>query len=185
LSEHCNDALVTAPSAPGGSRFRIASARLAVDPTRATVRDMTVQGMHNVGIVVEDLAAAIGFFTALGLVLEGEMPVEGRWMDQVVGLDGVRVEVAMMRTPDGHSRLELTRFLAPAAISAQPNHAPANALGLRRITFAVTDIDDTVGRLRGHGGELVGEIAEYEDRYRMCYVRGPAGIIVALGQPLG
>jgi catechol 2,3-dioxygenase-like lactoylglutathione lyase family enzyme len=148
------------------------------------VRDMTIRRMDNVGIVVDDLAAAVAFFVELGLSLEVQMPVEGRWVDRVVGLDGVRVEIAMMRTPDGHGRLELTKFHSPTAASAEPKNAPANTLGIRRIMFAVEDIDDLVARLRTHGAELVGEVAQYEDRYRLCYVRGPEGIIVALAQQL-
>jgi catechol 2,3-dioxygenase-like lactoylglutathione lyase family enzyme len=146
---------------------------------------MTVQRMDHVGIVVGDLAAAIAFFVELGLELEGEMPVEGRWVDRVVGLEGVRVDIAMLRTPDGHSRLELTKFHAPPAISAEPKHAPGNTLGIRNVMFAVEDIEDVVARLRARGAELVGEVAQYEDRYRLCYVRGPEGIIVALAQELG
>ena len=146
--------------------------------------DMTVQRMDNVGIVFDDLAAAIAFFVELGLELEGEMPVEGPWVDRVVGLDGVRVDIAMMRTPDGHSRLELTKFHRPTAISAEPTNAPANTLGIRRIMFAVDDIDDVVARLQKHGAELVGEVAQYEDKYRLCYLRGPEGIIVALAEQL-
>ena len=116
--------------------------------------------------------------------LEGETPVEGRWVDRVIGLDGVRADIAMMRTPDGHGRLELTKFHTPAAISGEPKNAPANTLGIRRIMFAVDDIDDVVARLRAHGAELVGEMAQYEDSYRLCYVRGPEGIIVALAEQL-
>jgi catechol 2,3-dioxygenase-like lactoylglutathione lyase family enzyme len=140
--------------------------------------------MDHVGIVVDNLAAAIAFFVELGLELEGEMPVEGRWVDRVVGLDGVRVDIAMMRTPDGHGRLELTKFHTPIAISAEPKSAPSNTLGIRRIMFAVEDIEDVLARLRAHGAELVGEVAQYEDRYRLCYVRGPEGIIVALAEQL-
>jgi catechol 2,3-dioxygenase-like lactoylglutathione lyase family enzyme len=147
--------------------------------------DMTLQRMDNVGIVFEDLAAAIAFFVELGLELEGEMPVEGRWVDRVVGLDGVRVDIAMMRTPDGHGRLELMKFHRPTAVSAEPKNAPANTLGIRRIMFAVEDIDDVLSRLRAHGAELIGELAQYEDKYRLCYVRGPEGIIVALAEQLG
>ena len=143
-----------------------------------------IERMDNVGIVVDDLAAAIEFFVALGLELEGEGPVEGRWVDRVVGLDNVRVDIAMMRTPDGHGRLELTKFHSPTAISAEPENAPANTLGLRRIMFAVEDIEDVLGRLRTHGAELVGELAQYEESYRLCYVRGPAGIIVALAEQI-
>ena len=145
---------------------------------------MALLRMDHVGIVVEDLAAAIAFFGELGLEVEGEMPVEGPWVDRVCGLDGVQVDIAMMRTPDGHSRVELTKFRSPAAISAEPKVAPANTLGLRSIMFAVDDIDDTVARLRARGAELVGEVVQYEDIYRLCYLRGPEGIIVALAQPL-
>jgi catechol 2,3-dioxygenase-like lactoylglutathione lyase family enzyme len=144
---------------------------------------MTIQRMENVGIVVDDLAAATAFFLELGLVLEGEAPVEGPWVDRVVGLDGVRVDVAMVRTPDGHGRLELMKFHTPAATTAEPN-APANTLGIRRIMFAVEDIEDVVARLRAHGAELVGELGRHEDSYRLCYVRGPEGIIVALSEKL-
>jgi catechol 2,3-dioxygenase-like lactoylglutathione lyase family enzyme len=140
--------------------------------------------MDNVGIVVDDLAAAIAFFVELGLLLEGEAPVEGSWVDRVVGLHGVRVDIAMMRTPDGHGRLELMKFHRPTAVSAEPENAPANTLGIRRIMFAVEDIEDVVDRLRAHGAELIGELAQYEDRYRLCYVRGPEGIIVGLAEQL-
>jgi catechol 2,3-dioxygenase-like lactoylglutathione lyase family enzyme len=146
--------------------------------------DMTVRRMDNVGIVVDDLAAAIAFFVELGLELEGEAPVEGRWVDRVVGLDGVRIDIAMMRTPDGHGRLELTKFHRPTAVSSEPKNAPANTLGIRRIMFAVDDIDDVIARLHAHGAELVGELAQYEDKYRLCYVRGPEGIIIALAEQL-
>jgi catechol 2,3-dioxygenase-like lactoylglutathione lyase family enzyme len=148
------------------------------------LRDMTLLRMDNIGVVVDDLAAAIAFFVELGLQSEGEMRVEGRWVDRVVGLDGVRVDIAMMRTPDGHSRLELTKFHTPTAASAEPKNAPANTLGIRRIMFAVEDIDDVLARLHAHGAELVGEVAQYEDRYRLCYVRGPEGILVALAEQL-
>src|SRR5262245_3363458 len=146
--------------------------------------EMTLQRMDNVGIVIEDLEATIAFFVELGLELEGKMPVEGRWVDRCVGLDGVRVDIAMMRTPDGHSRLELMSFQRPMAISPEPKNAPANTLGIRRIMFAVDGIDDVVARLRAHGAELIGEVAQYEDMYRLCYLRGPEGIIVALAEPL-
>ncbi|QSQ11742.1 VOC family protein [Myxococcus landrumensis] len=145
---------------------------------------MTLRRMDHVGIVVEDLAAAMAFFRELGLEVEGQMPVEGSWVDRVVGLEGVRVDIAMMRTPDGHSRLELTKFHQPAAFSAEPKNAPANMLGIRRIMFAVEDIDDVIARLRTHGAELIGEVARYEDLYRLCYVRGPEGIIIALAEQL-
>jgi catechol 2,3-dioxygenase-like lactoylglutathione lyase family enzyme len=145
---------------------------------------MALQRMDHVGIVVEDLKAAIAFFKELGMELEGEMPVEGEWVDRVVGLEGVHVDIAMMRTPDGHGKLELTKFRRPQAISNEPKDAPANTIGIRRIMFAVDDIQEVVSRLRTHGGELVGEIADYRDIYRLCYVRGPDGIIVALAQEL-
>ena len=145
---------------------------------------MTLQRMDNVGIVVEDLAAAIAFFVELGLELEGEAQVEGRWVDRVVGLDGVQVDIAMMRTPDGHSRLELTKFRRPTAASPEPKDAPANTFGIRRIMFAVEDLEDVLARLRAHGAELVGEVAQYEDRYRLCYIRGPEGILIALAEQL-
>jgi catechol 2,3-dioxygenase-like lactoylglutathione lyase family enzyme len=147
-------------------------------------RDMTIQRMDHVGVVVDDLAAAIAIFVELGMELEGEAPVEGRWVDRVVGLDDVRVDIAMMRTPDGHGRLELTKFHTPTAVSAEPENAPANTLGIRRIMFAVEDIEDVLARLHTHGAELVGELAQYEDSYRLCYVRGPEGIIVALAEQL-
>ena len=145
---------------------------------------MTLQRMDNVLIVVEDLEAAKAFFAELGMELEGETTVEGDWVDRVVGLDEVRADIAMMRTPDGHSRVELTRFHTPPAVRAEPPGAPANALGIRRIMFAVDDIDDAVARLRSHGGELVGEIAQYEDAYRLCFLRGPEGIIIGLAEQL-
>ena len=148
------------------------------------LEDMTVRRMDNVGIVVEDLAAAVAFFVEVGLELEGETPVEGRSVDRLVGLDGVRVDIAMMRTPDRHSRVELTKFHRPAAVSAEPKNAPANTLGIRRIMFAVDDIDDVVSRLRAHGAELVGDVEQYEDKYRLCYLRGPEGILVALAEQL-
>jgi catechol 2,3-dioxygenase-like lactoylglutathione lyase family enzyme len=141
--------------------------------------------IDNVGIVVSDLKAAIAFFSEIGLELEGELPVEGRWVDRVVGLDSVRVGIAMMRTPDGHGRLELMKFHTPTAVSSEPKNAPANTLGIRRIMFAVDNIKDVVARLQArHGAELVGELAQYEDKYELCYVRGPEGIIVALAEQL-
>jgi catechol 2,3-dioxygenase-like lactoylglutathione lyase family enzyme len=144
---------------------------------------MTIQRMDNVGVVVDDLEAATAFFVELGMELEGEMPIEGRWVDRVVGLDDVRVDIAMMRTPDGHGRVELTKFHTPTAVSAELQSAP-NTLGIRRIMFAVDDIDATVAGLRAHGAKLVGEVAQYQDSYRLCYVRGPEGIIVALAEQL-
>jgi catechol 2,3-dioxygenase-like lactoylglutathione lyase family enzyme len=145
---------------------------------------MTIQRMDHVGIVVDDLEAAIAFFVELGMELEGKALVEGRWVDRVVGLDGVRSEIAMMRTPDGHGRLELTKFHTPTAVSAEPENAPGNRLGLRNIMFAVDEIDATVAGLRAHGAELVGEVAQYQHSYRLCYLRGPEGIIVALAEQL-
>jgi catechol 2,3-dioxygenase-like lactoylglutathione lyase family enzyme len=145
---------------------------------------MTLQRMDNVLIVVEDLEAAKAFFAELGMELEGETTVEGPWADKTVGLDGVRADIAMLRTPDGHGRVELTRFHTPPAVRAEPANAPANALGIRRIMFAVEDIDDVVARLRGHGAELVDEIAQYKDLYRLCFVRGPEGILIGLAEQL-
>ena len=145
---------------------------------------MTLPRMDNVLIVVEDLDAAKAFFAELGMELEGEATNEGPSVDQVVGLDNVRCDIAMMRTPDGHGRIELSRFHAPSAVRAEPEGAPANALGIRRIMFAVDDIDDVVARLRNHGAELLGEIAQYEDVYRLCYLRGPEDIIIGLAEQL-
>jgi len=145
---------------------------------------MTLQRMDNVLIVVDDLEAAKAFFTELGMELEGETQVEGPAVDSTVGLDGVRADIAMMRAPDGHGRVELSKFHTPAAVRAEPENAPANTLGIRRIMFAVEDIDDVVARLRGHGAELVGEIAQYEDIYRVCFLRGPEGIIIGLAEQL-
>jgi catechol 2,3-dioxygenase-like lactoylglutathione lyase family enzyme len=141
--------------------------------------------MDNVLIVVDDLEAAKAFFAELGLELEGEMQVEGPWVDSTVGLSGVRADITMMRTPDGHSRVELSKFHRPPPVRAEPESAPANTLGIRRIMFAVDDVDDVVARLRGHGAELVGEIAQYEDLYRLCFLRGPEGIIIGLAEELG
>ncbi|MGW8485351.1 VOC family protein [Streptomyces sp. NPDC055886] len=138
--------------------------------------------MDNVAIVVDDLEAAVAFFLELGLELEGEAVVEGVVADRMTGLDGVRSAIAMMRTPDGHGKLELTKFLAPAAVTAGPDSPPPNTLGLHRVMFAVDDIDDTVARLRRHGAELLGGIAQYENSYRLCDLRGPSGIIVALAE---
>jgi catechol 2,3-dioxygenase-like lactoylglutathione lyase family enzyme len=139
--------------------------------------------MDNVGIVVNDLAAAIAFFVELGLELEGETTVEGRSVDRIVGLDGVRSDIAMLRTPDGHSRLELNKFHTPPATATEPK-APVNRLGMGRIMFAVEDIDDVLARLQARGAELVGEVVQYEDGYRLCYIRGPEGILIALAEPL-
>ncbi len=146
---------------------------------------MTVQRMDNVGIVVDDLPATIAFFRELGLELEGRAMVEGEWAGRVTGLGHQRVEIAMMRTPDGHSRLELSRFLEPPVVADHRN-APVNALGYLRVMFAVDDIDETLARLRKHGAELVSsEVVQYEDVYRLCYVRGPGGLLIGLAQELG
>jgi catechol 2,3-dioxygenase-like lactoylglutathione lyase family enzyme len=147
---------------------------------------VTIQRMDNVLIVVEDLEAAQAFFAELGMELEGETTVEGPWVDQVVGLEDVRADITMMRTPDGHGRVELTRFHRPPAVKSEPQNAPANTLGIRRIMFAVDDVDDVVARLRSrHGAELVGEIAQYKDVYRLCFLRGPEGVIIGLAEQLG
>ena len=145
---------------------------------------MTIRRMDNVLIVVDDLEAATAFFAELGMELEGKAPVAGGWVDRVVGLDGVRADIVMLRTPDGHGRVELSRFHTPPAVRAEPQNAPANTLGIRRIMFAVDDIDDVVARLRSHGAEPLDEIAQYEDIYRLCFVRGPEGIIIGLAEQL-
>lgn len=145
---------------------------------------MTIRRMDNVLIVVEDLEAVKAFFVELGMELEGETTVEGDWVGRVVGLEEVRADIAMLRTPDGHGRVELTKFHTPPAVRVEPERAPANALGIRRIMFAVDDVDDVVARLRSHGAELVGEIAQYEDVYRLCFLRGPEGIIIGLAEQL-
>jgi catechol 2,3-dioxygenase-like lactoylglutathione lyase family enzyme len=145
---------------------------------------MTIKRLDHISVVVDDLAPAIAFFTALGMTVEGKALVEGPWVDRVNGIEGVRVEIVMMRTPDGHGRLELTKFHNPELVEIEPAIAPPNALGLRSVMFAVESLDDTVARLRAHGAELIGEVAQYEDKYRLCYMRGPAGIIVALAEEL-
>jgi len=145
---------------------------------------MTIQRMDNVLIVVDDLEAAKAFFVELGMELDGEGAVAGPWVDRVIGLDDVRADIATMRTPDGHGRVELTKFHTPPAVRVGPENAPSNALGIRRIMFTVDDVDDVVARLRNHGATLVGEIAEYKDKYRLCFLRGPEGIIIGLAQPL-
>jgi catechol 2,3-dioxygenase-like lactoylglutathione lyase family enzyme len=144
---------------------------------------MAIQRMDNVLIVVDDLEAAKAFFVALGMELEGQTTVEGPWVDRIVGLDGVRSEIAMLRTPDGHGRIELDHFQAPPARDTDPN-APVNTLGIRRIMFAVDDIEVVLERLRAHGAELIGEVVQFEDAYRLCYVRGPEGIMIALAEQL-
>ena len=145
---------------------------------------MTVQRMDNVGIVVDDLPATIAFFRELGLELEGQAMVEGEWAGRVTGLGDQRVEIAMMRTPDGHSRLELSRFLTPPTVADHRN-APVNALGYLRVMFAVDDIDEMLSRLGKHGAQLVGEVVQYGDAYRLCYIRGPGGLLIGLAQELG
>lgn len=145
---------------------------------------MALRRMDNVLIVVDDLEAVKAFFIELGMELEGEMPVEGQWVGRIVGLENVRCEIATLRTPDGHGRLELDKFHTPAAVEVEPKNAPVNTLGIRRIMFAVDDIDDVLARLRAHGAELIGEVAQSEDKYRLCYIRGPEGIIVALAEQL-
>ena len=145
---------------------------------------MTVKRMDNVGIVVENIDAAIELFAELGLALEGRAPVEGDWADGVTGLRDMRVEIAMMRTPDGHSRLELSRFLAPPVV-ADHRSAPVNALGYLRVMFTVDDIDETLARLSKRGAQLVGEVVQYEDSYRLCYIRGPEELLIGLAEQLG
>jgi catechol 2,3-dioxygenase-like lactoylglutathione lyase family enzyme len=145
---------------------------------------MTIKRLDHVSVVVDDLAAAIAFFTALGMTIEGESPVEGLWVDRINALEGVQVDIVMMRTPDVHGRLELTKFRSPNLVALEPAIAPPNAPGLRSVMFTVDSVDDTVARLRAHGAELVGEVVEYENFYRLCYVRGPAGIIVSLAEEL-
>ncbi len=140
--------------------------------------------MDNVLLVVDDLDAAIAFFAELGMELEGRTTVEGPWVDRIVALDGVRSEIAMMRTPDGDGRVELDKFHAPPAVRAEPQDAPVNTLGIRRIMFAVDDLDDVLGRLGRHGAELLGEVVTYEDQYRLCYIRGPDGNMLALAERL-
>jgi len=149
------------------------------------LRGVTLKRMDNVLIVVEDIEAAKAFFAELGMELQGETQVEGPWVDHTVGLDGVRADIAMMRTPDGHCGVELTRFHTPPAVRSEPAIAPANTLGLRRIMFSVEGLDDVVARLRGHGAELVDEIVQYENYYRLCFMRGPEGIIIGLAEQLG
>ncbi|GAA1980362.1 VOC family protein [Microbacterium pumilum] len=146
---------------------------------------MTIQRMDNVAIVVPDLSAAIAFFTALGMEPGNSTPIEGVWADRTVGLEGVRSEIAMMRTPDGHSQLELTTYQHPEALGGEWANPAPNTLGLHRIMFAVDDIDDTIARLRPHGAELLGDVVNYEGVYKLCYLRGPAGIIVALAEQIG
>jgi catechol 2,3-dioxygenase-like lactoylglutathione lyase family enzyme len=175
-----NEAIVPTAQPSAGALVRWACR----SDNRTRVGRVTLQRMDNVGIVVESLDAAISFFAELGLELEGRATIEGDWAERVTGLRHMRVEIAMMRTPDGHSRLEISRFLTPPAVADHRN-APVNALGYLRIMFAVEDIDDTLARLRPHGAELVGELAQYEDKYRLCYVRGPEGILIGLAEQIG
>ena len=145
---------------------------------------MTVKRLDNVAVVVDDLDAAMAFFAELGLELEGRMQIEGDFADQSVGIDGIRSEIAMMRTPDGHGRLELTKYHRPTAVSTEPSLLRPNTLGLHRVMFAVDDIEGTVNRLRSHGAQLMGSIARYEDTYLLCYIRGPEGIVIGLAEEL-
>jgi len=146
--------------------------------------DMTIQRMDNVGIVVDDLDAAVAFFTELGMELEGRMQIKGSWAERVVGLDDMRSEIAMMRIPDAPGRLELATYHSPKLITPEPKITPSNTLGLHRVMFAVDDIEDTLARLRPYGAELIGEVSRYEDSYLLCYLRGPSGIILGLAQEL-
>jgi catechol 2,3-dioxygenase-like lactoylglutathione lyase family enzyme len=145
---------------------------------------MTIKRLDHISVVVEDLDAAINFFTVLGMTVEGEAPIEGAFVDRLNAIENVRIDIVMMRTPDGHGRLELTKFRNPKLVEIQPAIAPPNALGLRSIMFEVESVDDTMARLRGNGAELIGEVVQYEDKYKLCYLRGPAGIIVALAEEL-
>lgn len=145
---------------------------------------MSIKRLDHVSVVVEDLASATSFFAALGMTVEGEAPIAGDWVDAVNGIDDIRLDIVMMRTPDGHGRLELTSFHNPELVPLEPQDAPPNALGLRSVMFTVDSVDESLARLQAQGGELMGEVAQYEDQYRLCYVRGPAGIIVALAEEL-
>jgi catechol 2,3-dioxygenase-like lactoylglutathione lyase family enzyme len=145
---------------------------------------MTIKRLDHVSVVVEDLPAAIAFFTELGMTTEGQALLEGPWVDRINAIEGIQVDIVMMRTPDGHGRLELTKFRSPELVELEPAIAPSNALGLRSVMFTVENVDDTVARLRAIGAELVGEVVQYEDKYRLCYMRGPAGIIVSLAEEL-
>jgi catechol 2,3-dioxygenase-like lactoylglutathione lyase family enzyme len=145
---------------------------------------MAIQTLHHVTLVVEDLPAAIDFFTTLGMTLEGQTSVEGPTVDRLCGLGGVQADIAMMKTPDGHGRIEMTKYRRPELVPSEPAVAPPNTLGLRQVMFAVTDLDETVARLQTHGAELIGEVVQYGDQYKLCYLRGPAGLIVALAEEL-
>ena len=191
----CDDLAYAMRGAPRGCRpdsypegrgglAGIGAGRSSSMPPSATVERMAIQRMDHVGIVVDDLAAATAFFVELGLELQGEAQVEGGWVDRVVGLEGVQAEIAMLETPDGHGRIEMAKFDAPSDPGGD-RQAPSNAVGIRHVAFRVDDIDAVVAGLRAHGGELVGEIERYKDIYRLCYVRGPEGIIVELAQRIG
>ncbi|HKP39269.1 MAG TPA: VOC family protein [Pyrinomonadaceae bacterium] len=145
---------------------------------------MTIKKMDHVSVVVDDLPAAIAFFTTLGMAREGEAAIEGDWVDRINSLENIQVDIVMMKTPDGHGRLELTKFRNPELVEIKPAVAPPNAPGLRSVMFTVENVDETVARLRAHGAELIGEVVQYEDKYRLCYMRGPAGIIVSLAEEL-
>ena len=145
---------------------------------------MAIKRLDHVSVVVEDLAAAVNFFTTLGMTIEGESPIEGPWVDRINGIEGIQVNIVMMRTPDGHGRLELTKFRNPKLVEIEPAIAPPNALGLRSVMFAVESVDDTVARLQSTGAQLIGEVVQYEDIYRLCFLRGPEGIIIGLAEQL-
>lgn len=145
---------------------------------------MTIKRLDHISVVVDDLQSAIAFFTVLGMTLEGEAAIEGPWVDRINGIEGIQVDIVMMVTPDGHGKLELTKFRNPKLVPLEPAIAPPNALGLRSVMFTVENVDDTVARLLAHGAELVGEVVQYENFYKLCYMRGPAGIIVSLAEEL-
>jgi catechol 2,3-dioxygenase-like lactoylglutathione lyase family enzyme len=145
---------------------------------------MTIKRLDHVSVVVEDLEPAVAFFTALGMTVQGKASLGGPWVDRINGIENIQVDIVMMRTPDGHGQLELTKFQNPALVPIDPAIAPPNALGLRSVMFTVENVDDTLARLRPHGAELLGEVVQYEDKYRLCYLRGPGGIIVALAEEL-
>jgi catechol 2,3-dioxygenase-like lactoylglutathione lyase family enzyme len=145
---------------------------------------MTIKRLDHISVVVDDLPAAIEFFNTLGMTVGGQAPIEGPWVDRINGIEGIKVDIVMMKTPDGHGQLELSKFHNPKLVDIKPAIAPPNALGLRSVMFTVESVDDTVARLRAIGAELVGEVAQYEDQYRLCYMRGPAGIIVSLAEEL-
>ena len=151
---------------------------------RTHTRHMAIKRLDHLSVVVDDLPAAIAFFTELGMTVDGEAAIEGPWVDRINGIEGIQVEIVMMETPDENGRLELTKFNNPQLVALEPAIAPPNALGLRSVMFTVDNIDDTVARLQKIGGELIGEVVQYEDIYRLCYMRGPAGIIVSLAEEL-